>query len=556
MEPKRIFEIGVGDDGRNSGLSTPARPGTPSSVPTSRPSTPTGRRPFHYYGTVGRPPSSLEAGTLEPSRVSDASISEQNVYMRYKYYSRLRQRADSSEAALLIPDHVVPSSFFIPLLPLPDLAGRQSSVVTIFAIWNTMMGTSLLSMPWAIQRAGVILGSGLLLLMFMVCLYTAYRTVNAQSNAGITGDVLELPQLMRLLLGRWAECATLLASILALVGASIAYWILLTNFLYSMVKFIENEIEMANKSPDFYNYTVANVICPSKNISDELILGNSSFDEFWSLNLTAPLVLFLLLFPLMNVKSPSFFMKFNAMGTISVFFIAVFIGVKVGEWGFHVNIHDDTRDDYVALYSLSSAHVLTGVLSLAMFTHNVIITIMSNQRHPENNGRDLSAAYVLVTITYCSVGLLFWLAFPLAKDCIEDNLLNNFSGNDVLAAVARCFLLFQLTTVFPLLTYVIRSQIMYVIYETVYPGFWHVLFLNLLIAILCVLFTIFLPQIGTIIRFAGAFCGMVLVFTLPCVAYMAVLRRQGKLSFPIQVFHGLLIAGGLLNLALQFVGGD
>ncbi|GFR71206.1 sodium-coupled neutral amino acid transporter 9 homolog [Elysia marginata] len=28
----------------------------------------------------------------------------------------------------------------------------QSSVVTIFSMWNTMMGTSLLSMPWAIKQ--------------------------------------------------------------------------------------------------------------------------------------------------------------------------------------------------------------------------------------------------------------------------------------------------------------------------------------------------------------------------------------------------------------------
>ena len=53
-----------------------------------------------------------------------------------------------------------------------------------FAVWNTMMGTSLLSMPWAIERAGVVAGLLLILFMAAVCLYTAYRNLQVYSVYG------------------------------------------------------------------------------------------------------------------------------------------------------------------------------------------------------------------------------------------------------------------------------------------------------------------------------------------------------------------------------------
>jgi sodium-coupled neutral amino acid transporter 9 len=53
-----------------------------------------------------------------------------------------------------------------------------------FAIWNTIMGSSLLSMPWGVERAG--LGGGLLLMVGMssLCLYTSWRLLRVNSKHG------------------------------------------------------------------------------------------------------------------------------------------------------------------------------------------------------------------------------------------------------------------------------------------------------------------------------------------------------------------------------------
>jgi len=58
------------------------------------------------------------------------------------------------------------------------------------------------------------------------------------------------------------------------------------------------------------------------------------------------------------------------------------------------------------------------------------------------------------------------------------NFLNNFASGDMLSAIARVFLLFQMLTVLPLLMYLIRVQFSYVFAGTVYPGFVFYIFKN------------------------------------------------------------------------------
>ncbi|OWK02116.1 SLC38A9, partial [Cervus elaphus hippelaphus] len=115
---------------------------------------------------------------------------------------------------------------------------------------------------------------------------------------------------------------------------------------------------------------------------------------------------------------------------------------------------------------------LTGVLTLAFFIHNCIITLLKNNKNQENNVRDLSIAYMLVTLTYLYIGVLVFASFPsppLSKDCIEQNFLDNFPSSDILSFIARIFLLFQMMTVYPLLGYLARVQLLGHVFGDVYP---------------------------------------------------------------------------------------
>lgn len=104
--------------------------------------------------------------------------------------------------------------------------------------------------------------------------------------------------------------------------------------------------------------------------SPTLFLTTSIFQELWDSQKTAPFFLIVLLFPLVNFKSPTFFTKFNALGTfhrvssiiwwcinyivtnsvrertytlavgtISVLYLIGFITYKAIRWGFHMDFN-------------------------------------------------------------------------------------------------------------------------------------------------------------------------------------------------------------------------
>lgn len=223
--------------------------------------------------------------------------------------------------------------------------------------------------------------------------------------------------------------------------------------------------------------------------------------------------------------------------------------------GFHLEFHWFEPTQFYVPEFRPQFPQLTGVLTLAFFIHNCVITLMKSNKHQENNVRDLSVAYLLVGLTYLYVGVLIFAAFPsppITKECIQANFLDNFPSGDVTVFVARAFLLFQMITVYPLLGYLVRVQMMSQIFGNSYPGFFHVLILNIVIVTAGVLVAMFYPNIGSLIRFSGATCGLALVFVFPALIHMISLRRQGTLTWPSAVFHSCLILLGVANLLAQF----
>lgn len=509
---------------------------------------PQSRRPYHYAGSQSSLTGQPMAGQLvgaDPVEVAH--------YRRYQYYTRLQNQTGVNLDVLNIPTHVLPVQFYqIHFLGVSPSAGKQSSIVTIFAIWNTMMGTSLLSMPWALEQAGLAMGLAMMALVAGLCLYTAYRILQVYTIHSRTMKISEFGDLCGILLGRWAEYTATAFSVLAILGAAIVYWILMSNFLYSTVSFVHDHVVGSNSTaPD-------GVYCPKnetpQSFDIESLPSNSTtsgFDTIWGQFTTVPLFLILVVFPLINLKSATFFTRFNALGTVSILFILTSVLFRCYEWGINADFSDPTSSQYIPLIR-SSFPSLTGILALGLFIHNAIITIMTNNKHQENNGRDMSLAYMLVTGTYMVIGAAFYVSFPLPKSCIEDNLLNNFHKSDGLTVAAKIFLFFQMMTVFPLIMYLLRVSVLYPIYRNVWPGLPHILLLNSSIIVVCVLFAMYMPNIGTIIRFSGAACGLTIIFALPVMVYLASVKRTGDLTWNSIILHSFIIMLGALNFIAQF----
>ncbi|XP_046830203.1 sodium-coupled neutral amino acid transporter 9-like isoform X2 [Vespa crabro] len=442
----------------------------------------------------------------------------------------------------------------MPLAPsnLPTRHFQYALVSKSFSIWNTILGSSLLTMPWGIQMAGFFPGIILVLAMGALCLYTAYRLIVVHQYHG-SRENIEVVQLSRIYLNKWVEYIARIFSISVLLGAMIAYWILMSNFLYNSVNFFyDNVMGLPTYSITDNNTDIAEILCTRKemyNGSDIIMAQERTFDALgpaWDLHKTVPAFLAIIIFPLLNFNSTTFFTKFNSLGTVSIIYIIIFVLIKSASWG----IHMDKAMWEISWVLKPTFPALSGMLALSFFIHNIIITIMQSNCDQSKNGRDLTIAYGLVTITYIIVGVSFFLCFPLAKSCIQDNLLNNFKEWDALTIVARIVLLFQLLTVYPLLTYMLRIQLISSVCKT--STIYSTLITNFILISICILFATFLPYIGTVIRYTGALSGLIYVFTLPCLLHLSFLRKQGKLTTISTIVHLIIPIIGILNLIAQF----
>nr|XP_044994913.1 sodium-coupled neutral amino acid transporter 9 isoform X2 [Jaculus jaculus] len=481
-------------------------------------------------------------------RVSDHASA---MNKRIHYYSRLTTPADK---ALIAPDHVVPAPeecyVYSPLgsaYKLQSYAeghGKNTSLVTIFMIWNTMMGTSILSIPWGIKQAGFTTGMCVIVLMGFLTLYCCYRVVQSRTMICSSDTTTwEYPDVCRHYFGAFGQWSSLVFSLVSLIGAMIVYWVLMSNFLFNTGKFIFNFIHQINDTDTILETNDSNpVICPSAGSgghpdnSSMIFYPNDTeaqqFGRWWNKSRTVPFYLIGLLLPLLNFKSPSFFSKFNILGTVSVLYLIFLVTLKAIRLGFHLEFHWFVSTEFFVPEIRLQFPQLTGVLTLAFFIHNCIITLLKNNKNQENNVRDLCIAYMLVTLTYLYIGVLVFASFPsppLSKDCIE-----------------------QMMTVYPLLGYLARVQLLGHIFGDVYPSIFHVLILNLIIVGAGVIMACFYPNIGGIIRYSGAACGLAFVFICPSLIYIISLHQEERLTWPKLVFHVFIIILGLANLIVQF----
>ncbi|XP_019373400.1 PREDICTED: sodium-coupled neutral amino acid transporter 9 isoform X3 [Gavialis gangeticus] len=503
------------------------------------------KRPFHVE------PTNIVSVNDDTQRVTDEASA---MNKRIHYYGRL---TSPSDRALIAPDHVLPAPDEIYVYsPLgtafkvdgcTESYGKNSSIVTIFMIWNTMMGTSILSIPWGIKQAGFTNGIILILLMGLLTLYCCYRVLKSRTMIETSKDTSnwEFPDVCKHYFGSFGQWSSLFFSMVSLVGAMVVYWVLMSNFLFNTGKFIYNYVNDINVT-DIMSGTNGStrVICPGipndpqpDNNSETLRSANNSdfelFEMWWGKSKTVPFYLIVVLLPLLNLKSPSFFAKFNVLGTVSVVYLIFLVTVKAAHLGFHIEFSWFTSNKFFVPEFRILFPQFTGVLTLAFFIHNCVITLLQNNKNKENNVRDLSIAYFLVGLTYLYVGVLIFATFPsppLFKECIE-----------------------QMMTVYPLLGYLARVQLLGQFFGNIYPSIFHVLALNIAIVGAGVAMAIFYPNIGGIIRYSGATCGLAFVFVYPSLIYMISLRVVGKLTWPILITHIFIIILGLANLIAQFL---
>jgi hypothetical protein len=112
--------------------------------------------------------------------------------IRFRYISAIKNNAGHlaiKKSFLVIPDHLIETPFTMPVSTLnlgdKDELGKHGSFTNIFSCWNGMVGTGLVTIPWAYSKAGMLLGIILTVVAFAISFTTQYfimKTAGADTD--------------------------------------------------------------------------------------------------------------------------------------------------------------------------------------------------------------------------------------------------------------------------------------------------------------------------------------------------------------------------------------
>lgn len=446
---------------------------------------------------------------------------------RMRYYNTLVGKISDPSSINTVPEHLVPAELYHVHTDDGDAEapgdGKQSSLMTIFSIWNTMMGSSLMAMPWGFHQAGLIGGLSMCILVGFISWYTCWLILKLSSTHR---DLFELCQEYLGNPGRWISW---IFAILFAIGILVSYEIIMTT---TLVDVVEGFREVANHG---------NTVSPT---------------HYWNKYVAASIVGGLAFIVSALSRHYRILVRINTWAIILLIYIIIyFLGMAMNQGAKTVPVDQLFKPHFAWL---------SGILTASFILHNAIINIMKVQRQPEHNLRDLTIGYGLSVFTYLLVGSVCFVCFRhtdlaqrLPNGILPQDFMQFFPKTNAGAIVARFALFLYTLSAYPILCTIVRIQFFGMLWDSQFPGWIHVLVLNLVIVAIGTVIAGFLPHLADILRFVGAFGGAVLVFFLPPLMHWRYVKNNPGLSKLYTAAHTipavLLFLLGLGLIAAQFV---
>ena len=116
-------------------------------------------------------------------------------FIRSKYFSALKTGMKHMNPRQMRQSFLAPprdTEVLPAILPLPGYNDeaveegqekkKSSSLVIVFSCWNTMVGSALVSLPWAFQASGLLLGIIVSFISFLISYYTCSLIIDTAKN--------------------------------------------------------------------------------------------------------------------------------------------------------------------------------------------------------------------------------------------------------------------------------------------------------------------------------------------------------------------------------------
>lgn len=428
--------------------------------------------------------------------------------------SKTERESDTSNVKLDISDNTL-----VQIKEMEDESHSKkvSSIQTIFSIWNTMIGSTIVSLPNASYEAGIIPTIIICLVYGFICYYTCYIVVK------LGGKEEEYANVVFIYFdygfgkkhAKAAKIFQITFNLMINIGATFIYFLIINQNLYPCIclflRLFNIELDETDLIPHFNQFSL--IYCA--------------------------LIVSVLVFPLVIMKEMNCLVKFNSYGIYFVSSLLIFViynGISsLIKDNFHFEYKEnikDNKDRNLLLFGYNPGN-LAGTLSLGYFSHSVILPIIKNNRNQENNQRDLFFGYLLVTITYMSISIMGYIGFSGSQFDSEfkDNWFRFFKSDDIVILILRILNVIQLISIFPILFFVVRTQMFSTFCEKYLKSTLHINIFSIILLFLCltILYTCY-DILGKLIAFIGASTALILVYTISPITNMVYyfIRHQTK----------------------------
>ena len=198
------------------------------------PSPPTSMRDVASYSQLDESASvcsSIGVTSTLPVPVEQASFGPL-LDSKLSYYRTLSRNMNPSMQSLLqAPDQVLEDAAQVMLIG--GKQGQAGSLAIIFTLWNTMMGSTLLVMPYGFQQVGWLLGLVLSIVTAIISKFSC--SLILKYGIATMGPSAEFADLAQEHLGRVGWGASLFASIFVVLGAACAMHLYMVHALSQLV---------------------------------------------------------------------------------------------------------------------------------------------------------------------------------------------------------------------------------------------------------------------------------------------------------------------------------
>ena len=378
---------------------------------------------------------------------------------------------------------------------------KVGSFNTVFSVWNNMIGSSTVSLPYNVYNAGIIPTIVISIVYGFISFYTCKIYATYGKKTPDFADVVEkyFNKAFGHKIGKIAKTTQIIFNLMVNIGATLIYFLIINQNLYPCLCLLLNTIGIDIK------------------VEEEPLFSKFSL-------LYSGIIFAFLVFPLTIRKEIGLLVKLSSYGIYFISILIIYVIVIGIKSLFTTNFHFDyiqnvesSKDRYLLLYG-ENPSLLAGALSLGYFCHSIIMPVLNANLKQENNIRDLFFGYCLVCLTFLSVGIFGYIGFSGYgyKVVFKSNWFLFYDSDNIFILFLRLLNVFQLGSVFPILFFVVRTQLFKNVYGKEYLGKFQMVIFSVIFLFICeVVLYLCHDFLGELLGITGATTALILVYSLP-----------------------------------------